>query len=384
MTSFVGILFLGLLSLAAGITTNVCNMNWYYCPRDPGCTTYTMSVHTVNVDADAHKYAVYAENLTATDIMSIEVQGITTLKSIPVAGSYRIYNLAGHNMAAGVLSDVMKLSGNAFTLNIKFTLDAGAFGAGKFLEWGLDVFQQQSGSDEAMCIEFADKEYLAHEESVPSPPFVDLCIDNGDGTFTNKTVPVPTHVIPAPSCQSCNDTGLDVVFVLDGSGSISSSSWSEIKSFSEQIGLGLPAAKHLVAYSIIQFSQTAVVEMPLAINTATFLHVVTTMRQMRERTNTEAGMVLAEKELNAGTRPKAHKVVIVITDGNWNEGGSPIPTATAIKSKGAKIFTIAVGEARQSNVKALASLPLSSYYYPVASESNLKEIIQKLLHNICP
>ena len=26
------------------IVTNICNLRWNYCPRDPGCITYTMSV----------------------------------------------------------------------------------------------------------------------------------------------------------------------------------------------------------------------------------------------------------------------------------------------------------------------------------------------------
>ena len=34
------------------IDTNVCGVNWYYCPRDPGCKTYTMSVHDMEVHAN--------------------------------------------------------------------------------------------------------------------------------------------------------------------------------------------------------------------------------------------------------------------------------------------------------------------------------------------
>jgi len=31
------------------ITTNVCDLDWYYCPRDPGCITYTMYVGSCHV-----------------------------------------------------------------------------------------------------------------------------------------------------------------------------------------------------------------------------------------------------------------------------------------------------------------------------------------------
>lgn len=34
----------GLTAPTTNITTNVCDLDWYYCPRDPGCLTYTMYV----------------------------------------------------------------------------------------------------------------------------------------------------------------------------------------------------------------------------------------------------------------------------------------------------------------------------------------------------
>jgi len=176
-------------------------MNWFYCPRDPGCTTYVMSTHEVFVHADNFAKPIPAENLTATDEITIEVKGETTLTSIPSEGSFKIYNLAGHNLYAGVLSDVMTLTGKDFTLNITFALDAGVFAPGSWVEWGLDIFQQKSGTDEAMCIEFADKEYLKFEENTVSPPFVQYCKDNGDGTFTKDTIPIVNHVIPSESCS---------------------------------------------------------------------------------------------------------------------------------------------------------------------------------------
>jgi hypothetical protein len=32
----------------------------------------------------------------------------------------------------------------------------------------------------------------------------------------------------------------------------------------------------------------------------------------------------------------------------------------------------------------LASLPQSSYYFPVENESSLQKIVQEVVHNICP
>jgi hypothetical protein len=210
-----------------------------------------MSAHKVLVRAEKYTYGIPAENLTATDTISIEVQGSTSMTSVPAAGAYRIYDLAGHNLDGGALPDVMAIQGNAFTLQINFTLNADVFHAGDWVEWGLDIFQQSGGADEAMCIEFSDKEYVTYLKS-SNPPFEDYCVDNGDGTFTTKTVPVPVNPIPSPSCTQCNGTGVDLVFALDGSASIRKPEWQEVIKFAETIGLGLPAAKYHVAYSIIQ------------------------------------------------------------------------------------------------------------------------------------
>merc|ERR1719473_2165917 len=132
----------------APIDTNVCGVNWYYCPRDPGCKTYTMSVHAITVQAS----------------------GVTTIEKVPTAGSYRIYGLDGKNVATGILTDTLNITFNSatlqydFVLTISFVLDADNFdNAKKWTEWTLDVFQEKSGSDEGMCVEFADNEYVKYE-----------------------------------------------------------------------------------------------------------------------------------------------------------------------------------------------------------------------------
>lgn len=63
--------------------------NRNYCPRDPGCKTYTMSVHDVNVHANGMDH-VEAYNLKAGTSVTVEVTGITTMKSVSDHGSYRI------------------------------------------------------------------------------------------------------------------------------------------------------------------------------------------------------------------------------------------------------------------------------------------------------
>ena len=74
---------------------------------------------------------------------------------------------------------------------------------------------------------------------------------------------------------------------------------------------------------------------------------------------------------------------VLLTDGEWNTGGDPTPVAARMKKNGTHIFTVAVGDAATKNVQALASLPLSKYYYNVSNEAFLPLILHKMVLSLC-
>ena len=73
---------------ALGIETNVCGVNWYYCPRDPGCKTYTMSVLDMEVRANDYTNAIQMDMLKTGNSITVQASGVTTIETVPVAGSY--------------------------------------------------------------------------------------------------------------------------------------------------------------------------------------------------------------------------------------------------------------------------------------------------------
>lgn len=204
----------------------LCNLNWYYCPRDPGCVTYTMTVTAVEVDVDD------STGVHPNDGATVIVNGTTSLKvcvcvdrvspttksfsqtpypfqqSIEVAATYRIYDLAGHNAAAGLLEPIMSLydcndEGCSFGLAIGFKLVEGCFDAERgWFEFGLDIFQKSSETDEGVCIEVTNDAYLQYEETHPQPPpgFVTYCLPSPYGHF-HKVTPPPKEVVDAVKCD---------------------------------------------------------------------------------------------------------------------------------------------------------------------------------------
>jgi hypothetical protein len=177
-----------------------------------------MSAHDVVVHANNYGTdPVLMDTLKIGNSMTIQVSGVTTIEKVPVAGSYRIYGVNGKNVATGILTDTLVINYNKatlqydFVMTVTFVLDANNFDvAMKWTEWTLDVFQEKSGSDEGMCVEFSSIEYVNYLQTKQDPPFVDLCVDRGDGTFENQTIAITTaldtlHVTSPPGCvEKCN------------------------------------------------------------------------------------------------------------------------------------------------------------------------------------
>merc|ERR1719506_1260359 len=143
--------------------TNICGLKFNYCPMDPGCKGYTMSVHDIKVHDDSATTALNISDVTAGSKLTVTVTGVTTLTAVPVSGSYRIYALQGGNVASGVLTDALKITpGGNFILTVHFVVTDALFESNskQVFEFGLDVFQKGSGTDEGMCIQVESDLYV--------------------------------------------------------------------------------------------------------------------------------------------------------------------------------------------------------------------------------
>jgi hypothetical protein len=185
--------FMRAMGMGSTVESNICGLKWNYCPRDPGCATYTMSVDSVHT-RDESRGPVKIENVKVGDSITVEMVGKTTLKEVPTAGSYRVYALKGGNVDAGVLADALTVSGGSFVFKATFKVSEALFQSAQqtnMFEFGVDVFQSSSGSNEGVCVEVASKDYVAAEVARVDPKFELMCDDNGDGTFTKLATPKP-------------------------------------------------------------------------------------------------------------------------------------------------------------------------------------------------
>jgi len=146
-----------------------------------------MSVMNVTTDFDA-------KTIAAGDDVTTTVTGVTKMTSIPFAASYKIYDMAGNNAGSGAINDAnLQLNDGKFKLTITNTLDAASVADGK-VNWGIDVFLEAGGSDEAVCIGISNMKYIEAAKA-SSAGFESICTDNHDGTFT-RVDPYPDPYAP--------------------------------------------------------------------------------------------------------------------------------------------------------------------------------------------
>merc|ERR1712072_1546654 len=118
-----------------------CDIEWWYCPRDPDCDGYDMSVEQIVVSTDIGSRT--PEFFAPGDSVNVHVNGTTTLTSVDPGATYRIYQLAGGNQATGVLADVIQINGDRFDINLPFGLVDGNFVTNlNWFEFGIDIFRE--------------------------------------------------------------------------------------------------------------------------------------------------------------------------------------------------------------------------------------------------
>jgi hypothetical protein len=135
---------------------------------------------------------------------------------------------------------------------------------------------------------------------------------------------------------------------------------------------------------IVQFSSNAVVEVPPSSNLDNILTGITKMQQQQGGTNTFAGINLGQVSLLAAARNNTPLIMILMTDGQSNEGGNPIPAADKAKSLGIEIIVMGVGDGVDWNsLNQIASPPAENHRFNVTSFGDLQSFMQKLLAKTC-
>ncbi|XP_055507004.1 collagen alpha-1(XIV) chain-like [Leucoraja erinacea] len=195
--------------------------------------------------------------------------------------------------------------------------------------------------------------------------------------------------IIAFSVLACTESSMaDIVFLVDGSWSIGTQNFEKIQDFLYTLVDGFDVGEDKVRIGLIQYSDNP--------HTEFFLNTFRDKNEILQKiqqlpykgggTRTGLGLKLMLNMLfvaSAGSRALmgVPQVAIVITDGQ-SQDNVELP-AKALKEQGIIVYAIGIREAKEEELKEIASQPASDYVYNVADFNALSEISQAVIRVVC-
>ena len=215
------------------------------------------------------------------------------------------------------------------------------------------------------------------------------------GLFVGVVAPTMAQApppIPPVAQPRVDEVGVDVVLVIDRSGSMADDGYDPDIGDYQPIGSAKIAASIFVTLmdfsqdqaGLVSFSSYARLDQPLTNNSALMLDAIDDLAA-GGNTSIDDGIYAARDELlGANHKVDNAPVMIVLSDGlNGNGSGPVIAAAQAAKTAGIRIFTIGLGQGVDADVMRQAASADSDYYFaPTATE--LQEIYSKIARGVRP
>jgi uncharacterized protein YegL len=180
------------------------------------------------------------------------------------------------------------------------------------------------------------------------------------------------------------DSKVDLLLLLDGSGSVRSRGFKKEKQFAEDLlgrmSLGEDGAKA----GYIKFSKKIEIGAQMTFDETTLLTDIDAEKFPARTTNTAEALSTALEVLSAGGRASAQSIVFVITDGMPNDVEATAMMAEKVK-KQARLVFVAVG--KNLDMDALyswASFPPEMNVLTAKKFKKLKKHVGEFLADICP
>ncbi|KAF7459769.1 hypothetical protein GHT09_020250 [Marmota monax] len=185
------------------------------------------------------------------------------------------------------------------------------------------------------------------------------------------------------SSETCKNRKADIIFLIDGSESISPKDFEKMKEFMERMVNQSNISADEIQIGLLQFSSTPQEEFRLNqySSKVDILRAILAVQQMNDGTRTGKALnfTLPFFDSSRGGRPNILQYLIVITDG-VSQDNVAIP-AKALRDRNIIIFAIGVGEAKSSQLFEITN-DRDNIYYEEKFES-LQNLEKKILYKVC-
>ena len=182
---------------------------------------------------------------------------------------------------------------------------------------------------------------------------------------------------------------LDVVFLIDTSGSIGSSNFQLIREFTANITTELINNSPKSAVGVILFDDTARIEFNLQAYTSlrTILSAINQLNYSGRETNTSRALrLLLSTTQNGvlGLRSDSLKLAIVITDGWSGNQSATVSAAAALHASNIfDILAVGVDRADLAELQAIASRPEFVFITNYFNNVGLQQLQEGILPQLC-
>eukprot|EP01092_Planopodium_desertum_P001601 TRINITY_DN1244_c0_g1_i1.p1 TRINITY_DN1244_c0_g1~~TRINITY_DN1244_c0_g1_i1.p1 ORF type:complete len:837 (-),score=284.35 TRINITY_DN1244_c0_g1_i1:132-2369(-) len=223
-------------------------------------------------------------------------------------------------------------------------------------------------------------DFIATSSNVNAAQIADDAIMRYDGSNFRPNA-VWADQCQAPSCK----VKLDVMVVLDESGSIDGPEWVQATTFVYNFFNAFTVGPDDVLGAVTKFAWSSELTIPLNSNKADLLQKISNLNQAQGATCIGCGIATGAGELSANGRPTANNVMVVITDGYNNQQTSSFPSVVAAaKAVPIEIFGIGVGGGfLDSTIESFVSDPIADHKFIVNDYAGLSTVLNSVVTATC-
>ncbi|KAL6063483.1 CAZy families GT2 protein (Fragment), variant 3 [Balamuthia mandrillaris] len=191
------------------------------------------------------------------------------------------------------------------------------------------------------------------------------------------SLPAPGRT-PRVEPEETKNEKLDVLLVVDGSGSVLDSQFDQMRLFCKEFITRLNVSQ-LVQVGLIQFGSRAVVEVPITSDKSMLYQQIDAMIQMKTGTYFNRALLLALQEFRAHGRVGVRKLILFQTDGV--DGSQDASLAPSLHAQGIHICGVGVGTGYdiEYGLQKVVSQPYNEWIMMVSDYSKMNNIINALI-----
>lgn len=193
----------------------------------------------------------------------------------------------------------------------------------------------------------------------------------------------------SPYCSECTRaTVADIVFLVDGSSSIGTKNFQEVRLFLRSLASGLDIGPDNIRIGLAQYSNDPHQEFLLKDHMEKTA-LLAALDSFPYRTGgTETGKAIDflrtqyfTKEAGSRANQRVPQIAVVITDGDSADDVT-VP-AQSLRKHGVTVFAIGVGNANQNELESIANRPPQRFKFTIDSFQALQRLTKGLLQTVC-